>query len=197
MGKLFSVSLVGVGGQGILLTSEILSRTAALAGFDVKKSEIHGMAQRGGSVISQVRFGDTVFSPIIPDGGSDVLVAFEKTEALRWRHLLKAGGRVLVNAQEILSVTVSSGQQPGVVDPDSRLRQQYGDSLLLLDAAAMAQQVGNPRTANLVIAGALSRLTPFDPALWHQAMRSRIPAKLLAVNLKAFDAGRKVINADT
>lgn len=196
MNKLFSISLVGVGGQGILLASEILSRTAALAGFDVKKSEIHGMAQRGGSVISQVRFGDKVFSPIISDGGSDILVAFEKTEALRWRHLLQAEGWSLVNALEILPVTVSSGQQPGVADPDSRLRELYGDSLLLLNAAAMAQEVGNPRTANLVIVGALSALTPFTPDLWHQAMRSRIPAKLLDVNLKAFDAGRKVIDAN-
>ena len=190
-----NVTLVGVGGQGILLTSEILSRTAALAGRDVKKSEIHGMAQRGGSVISQVRFGDKVFSPIIADGASDILVAFEKTEALRWRPLLKAGGKALVNAQEILPVTVSSGQQPGVADPDVLLRGLYGASLLTVDAAALAAAAGNLRTANLVIAGALSALTPFAVDQWHEAMRSRIPAKLLDVNLKAFDAGRAAAGA--
>lgn len=195
MGEIFSVSLVGVGGQGILLTSEILARTAALAGRDVKKSEIHGMAQRGGSVISQVRFGDKVFSPIIADGVSDIVVAFEKTEALRWRALLKVDGKILVNAQEILSVTVSSGAQPGVDNPDARLRELYGASLTMIDAAALAVKAGNPRTANLVIAGALSVLTPFTPDQWHEAMRSRIPAKLLDVNLKAFAIGRVTAGA--
>jgi len=185
-----NVSLVGVGGQGILLTSEILSRTAALAGLDVKKSEIHGMAQRGGSVISQVRFGAAVRSPIIPEGGSDLLVAFEKTEALRWRPLLKPGGRALVNAQVILPVTVSSGQQPGVGDPDGRLRDLYGGGLTMLDAAALASRAGNLRAANLALAGALSTLTPFDPEVWREAMRARIPPALLEVNLRAFDAGR-------
>ncbi len=184
-----NVSLVGVGGQGILLTSEIFSRVAALAGLDVKKSEIHGMAQRGGSVISQVRFGPTVHSPIIPEGGSDLLVAFEKTEALRWRPLLKPGGQALVNMQEILPVTVSSGLQPKVSDPDGQLQRLY-PNLIVVDAAALASGVGNLRTANLVMAGALSQLTPFEPALWHEAMRARIPAKLIDVNIKAFDAGR-------
>ncbi|NLL84706.1 MAG: indolepyruvate oxidoreductase subunit beta [Lentisphaerae bacterium] len=190
-----NISLVGVGGQGILLTSEILSRTAALAGMDVKKSEIHGMAQRGGSVISQVRFGARVFSPIIINGMSDILVAFEKTEALRWRPLLKAGGKALVNNQEILPITVSSGQQPAVENPDSKLGEFFGDSLSTINAAALSSEAGNPRTANMVIAGALSTLTPFTADLWHEAMAGRIPAKLLDVNLKAFEAGRAAISA--
>ena len=188
MDKTVSISLVGVGGQGTLLTSEILARTAALAGFDVKKSEIHGMSQRGGSVISQVRYGRRVFSPIIPDGGSDILVAFEKLEALRWRNLLKADGPALVNALDIVPVTVSSGQQPAVADADAQLRSLY-PKLVLVDAQALAVEVGNVRTANMVLAGALSRLTEFDDALWRQALKARLPAKLLDVNLRAFDAG--------
>ena len=112
----FNVSLVGVGGQGILLTANLLGRVAALAGLDVKKSEIHGMAQRGGSVASSVRFGEKVHSPIIPSGESDLLVAFDRLEALRCASQLKAGGKVLVNDVYLTPVTVSSGQQPEVAD---------------------------------------------------------------------------------
>ena len=187
--KTMNVSLVGVGGQGILLTSDILAKTAALAGLDVKKSEIHGMAQRGGSVISQVRFGEKVYAPIIPDGASDLLVSFERLEALRWRHLLAPDGKVLINDMNMTPVTVSSGQQAAVTDLDERLRAEY-PSALYVDALAAAKAVGNTRTMNMVLAGALSVLTPFSAELWHQAMKERIPAKLVDMNLKAFEAGR-------
>ncbi|MCL1887992.1 MAG: indolepyruvate oxidoreductase subunit beta [Kiritimatiellaeota bacterium] len=193
MSDVFNVSLVGVGGQGILLTSEVLARAAANAGFDVKKSEIHGMAQRGGSVISQVRFGGRVFSPIIPDGASRVLVSFEKLEALRWRHLLAPDGVALVNDLEITPVTVSSGQQPAVADQETKLREAY-PKLFLLDAQALAKEAGNPRTANMALAGALSALLPFDVSCWRAAMRERIPEKLLTINEKAFDLGRGAIH---
>ena len=189
MNDVFNVSLVGVGGQGILLTSEILSRAAARAGLDVKKSEIHGMAQRGGSVISQVRFGSRVFSPIIPDGASNLLVSFEKMEALRWRHLVAADGGALVNDLELTPVTVSSGQQPGVTEQEAKLRACY-PKIWFIDAQALAGNAGNLRTANMALAGALSTLTPFDVACWRDAMKERIPEKLLAVNIKAFELGR-------
>lgn len=189
-----SISLVGVGGQGILLTSEILARTAALASLDVKKSEVHGMSQRGGSVISQVRYGRHVHSPIIADGASDVLVAFERMEALRWRPLLKPDGRAIVNTLDIIPVTVSSGQQPAVVDEDAKLKALY-PRLVQIDAQALAVEVGNVRTANMVLAGALSRLTSFDDALWRTALKARLPAKLLEVNLRAFDAGIRAVGA--
>ena len=192
MNNIFNISLVGVGGQGTLLTSEVLSRAAANAGFDVKKSEIHGMAQRGGSVISMVRFGPRVFSPIIPDGASNVLVSFEKMEALRWRHLLAPDGMALVNDLEIIPVTVSSGQQPGVPEQTQKLRDTY-PKLLLLDAQALAGEAGNVRAANIALCGALSALLPFDPECWREAIRSRVPEKLLAVNLKAFDLGRAAV----
>ena len=187
--KTMNVSLVGVGGQGILLTSDVLAKTATLAGCDVKKSEIHGMAQRGGSVISQVRFGDKVYSPIIPDGWSDLLVSFDRLETLRWRHLLAAGGKVLMSAVSVTPITVSSGQQPDVEDLEGRLKAEYPD-LIQIDAMRLAGEVGNSRTMNMVIAGALSTLTPFSVEQWREAMRQRIPAKLLEINLKAFDLGR-------
>jgi len=187
--KTTNVSLVGVGGQGILLTSDILAKTATLAGLDVKKSEIHGMAQRGGSVISQVRFGEKVYSPIIADGTSDLLISFERLEALRWRHLLAAGGKVLINNMNMTPITVSSGQQPAIEDLDARLKTEYPRAIYV-DALGIAKSLGNTRAMNMVIAGALSTLTPFEVAVWEQAMRERIPAKLLDMNVQAFEAGR-------
>ena len=189
--RLFNVSLVGVGGQGILLTSDILALAAMHAGFDVKKSEIHGMSQRGGSVISQVRFGAKVHSPIIPDGQSDVLVSFERTEALRYAHLAKPGAKILVNDMERIPITVSSGLQPAAKDVEKRLAAYPG--LVLIDANPLALQAGNIRAANLVLVGALSTFVPFDEEHWQAAMRERIPAKLLDVNLRAFAAGRAAV----
>ena len=189
--RLFNVSLVGVGGQGILLTSDILALAAMHAGLDVKKSEIHGMSQRGGSVISQVRFGTRVHSPIIPDGQSDVLVSFERTEALRFAHLVKPGAKILVNDMDRIPVTVSSGLQAPVQDADRRLAAYPG--LKLIDANPLAIKAGNLRAANVVLMGALSAFVPFDEEHWQAALRERIPAKLLEVNLRAFAAGRAAV----
>lgn len=189
--RLFNVSLVGVGGQGILLTSDILALAAMHAGLDVKKSEIHGMSQRGGSVISQVRFGAKVHSPIIPDGQSDVLVSFERTEALRYAHLAKPGAKILVNDMERIPITVSSGLQAPIQDADRRLAAYPG--LTLIDANPLAIQAGNLRAANVVLVGALSTFVPFDEEHWQSAMRERIPAKLLDVNLRAFALGRAAV----
>lgn len=188
------ISLVGVGGQGILLTSDILARAAMLAGHDVKKSEIHGMSQRGGSVISQVRFGERVASPIIADGGSDVLVAFERVEALRWARLVKPQGRVLVNEVDIVPVSVSSGMQPAPRDVGGRLEKLPG--LVRVDSVPLAERAGNPRTANLVIAGVLSRLLPLEEAVWLEAIKIRLPEKLHAANLRAFALGRAVLDRE-
>jgi indolepyruvate ferredoxin oxidoreductase beta subunit len=187
--KTVNISLVGVGGQGILLTSDILAKTATLAGLDVKKSEIHGMAQRGGSVISQVRFGDEVHSPIVHDSASNLLVSFERMEALRWRHLLAPGGKVLINDMNLTPITVSSGQQPAVTDLQERLDTEFPEAILF-DAMSIAEEVGNQRCMNMVIAGALSNLTPFEADLWLETMKNRIPSKLLDLNLEAFARGR-------
>lgn len=187
-----NITLVGVGGQGILLTSEILARTAMICGLDVKKSEIHGMSQRGGSVSSQVRFGTSIHSPIIPDGESDFLVAFEKIEALRCFKLLRPEGKAVINLLDITPLTVSIGLQPDVEGRDKLITDLYGSRATLVDSAQIAETVRNPRTANLVLAGALSKLLPFPVEAWHDAMRSRIKASLVDINLKAFAAGREI-----
>ncbi|MDD2240904.1 MAG: indolepyruvate oxidoreductase subunit beta [Kiritimatiellae bacterium] len=189
--SIFNISLVGVGGQGILLTSDVLALAAMHAGFDVKKSEIHGMSQRGGSVISQVRFGPRVYSPIIPDGQSDILVSFERTEALRWGHLAKPGAHILVNDMERVPITVSSGQYPAVENAVERLAAYPG--LRLLSANPLAEQAGSIRTANVVLVGALSTLVPFAKAHWQTALNERIPEPFLDVNLRAFALGRDAI----
>jgi len=194
--KTVNVSLVGVGGQGIILTADLLAKTAAIAGYDVKKSEIHGMAQRGGSVISQVRFGDSVASPIIQEATSDILVSFDKLEALRWKHLLSPNGAAIVNDLYLVPVTVSSGQQPAVEDLDGRVAREI-PGLVLVDAMKIAvEEVGNARTMNMVIAGALSARTPFGEDLWRKALAELLSgpkAKLLDVNLKAFALGRGAV----
>lgn len=184
----FNISLVGVGGQGILLTSNILAHAAMNTGHDVKKSEVHGMSQRGGTVMSQVRFGQKVHSPIIPDGASDILIAFERLEALRWAHLVRPCGRILVNNMDRVPITVSSGLQPPATDMDARLAAYPG--LVLLEANALAEQAGTIRTANVVLVGALSTLIPFEPDHWQNAMRECIREAYLEVNQRAFELGR-------
>ncbi|MBR4894421.1 MAG: indolepyruvate oxidoreductase subunit beta [Kiritimatiellae bacterium] len=194
--KTVNVSLVGVGGQGIILTADILAKTAAIAGFDVKKSEIHGMAQRGGSVSSQVRFGESVSSPVIQHGTTDILVCFDKLEALRSAPLLAEGGKALVNDMYLVPVTVSSGQQSDVADLDGRVKAAI-PSLKLIDAMKIAtEEVGNARTMNMVLAGALSVLCPFEESQWIQAMEEMLSgpkAKLLEINKKAFALGRAAV----
>lgn len=194
--KTVNVSLVGVGGQGIILTADILAKTAAIAGLDVKKSEIHGMAQRGGSVSSQVRFGESVSSPVIQHGTTDILVCFDKLEALRSAPLLAEGGKALVNDMYLVPVTVSSGQQSDVADLDGRVKAAI-PSLKLIDAMKIAtEEVGNARTMNMVLAGALSVLCPFEESQWIQAMEEMLSgpkAKLLEINKKAFALGRAAV----
>ena len=193
MKKTVNVSLVGVGGQGIILAADILAKAAAMAGYDVKKSEIHGMAQRGGSVTSQVRFGASVASPIIQEGTADILVAFDKIEALRSSGVLAKDGTAVVNDLCLVPVTVSSGQQPPVEDLDGRVKKAFRH-LVLVDASAIASgEIGNARTMNMVLAGALSAKCPFPEEVWYAAMAELLSgpkAKLLEVNCRAFAAGR-------
>ena len=188
--KTVNVSLVGVGGQGIILTADILAKTAALAGMDVKKSEIHGMAQRGGSVTSQVRFGSSVASPIIQEGTADILVSFDKVEALPYRAF------DVVNDLYLVPVTVSSGQQKSPDDLDGKVKKAF-KKLVLVDAMKIATEgAGNARTMNMVLAGALSALCPFKEELWLKAMAEMLSgpkAKLLDVNKKAFALGRAAV----
>ena len=185
-----NVALVGVGGQGILLAADVLARAAAEAGLDVKKSEIHGMSQRGGSVSSQVRFGARVHSPIIPDGETDLLVSFDAVEAVRAFPSVRPSGRALV---DLVPITVSSGQQPAPPDPDETLARLFGDRLFRVDSKALAAEAGNPRTANMAIAGALSTMLDLPEEAWLAALRGRVPPKLLDANLKAFSLGRAAL----
>ena len=194
--KTFNVSLVGVGGQGIILTADMLAKAAALAGYQVKKSEIHGMSQRGGSVTSQVRFGDNVASPIIQEGTSDVLVAFDRLEAVRTAHELAEGGKAVVANVDLVPVTVSSGLQPPVADLAGRLAAAL-PTATVVDAMTIArEQVGNERTMNMVLAGALSKVLPLPAECWLEAMKLMLTgakAKLLPANEKAFALGRAAV----
>lgn len=189
--QITNILLVGVGGQGILLASEILSETFMLAGFDVKKSEIHGMSQRGGSVVSHVRYGKEVFSPIVPEGEGDILFGFELMETCRALPLLKKGGRVVVNDLRIQPPSVLMGQESypeGLVD---RITSRFPD-FLLVDGQKLAREAGNPRAANTVLLGAVSKRLDIDEKFWLTALEKLVPKKALEINRKAFMLGRNL-----
>jgi indolepyruvate ferredoxin oxidoreductase, beta subunit len=188
-GQITNILLVGVGGQGILLASEILSETCMLAGFDVKKSEIHGMSQRGGSVVSHVRYGKEVFSPIVPEGEGDILFGFELMETFRSLPLLKQGGTVVANDLTISPPSVLMGQQVYPEGLADRIKGQFPD-FLLVDGQQIASEAGNPRAANTVLLGAVSRRLDVAEEFWLQALEKMVPAKALEVNKKAFLMGR-------
>jgi indolepyruvate ferredoxin oxidoreductase beta subunit len=183
-----SVLLAGVGGQGVLLASEVLAEAAAIAGNDVKKSEVHGMAQRGGSVVSHLRFGPQVHSPLIPRGGADYLVSFERLETLRYLEYLHRGSVVLVNNQEILPLPVSVGKARYPAGIEDRLA-ATGVRSVFVDGHAIALAAGNAKAVNAAILGALSAILSFAPEVWQEALRRQIPARLLEVNLRAFALG--------
>jgi indolepyruvate ferredoxin oxidoreductase, beta subunit len=188
-GEITNILLVGVGGQGILLASEILSETFMLAGFDVKKSEIHGMSQRGGSVVSHVRYGDKVFSPIVPEGEGDILFGFELMETCRSLPLLRKGAGVIANDLRIPPPAVLSGKQLYPDDLEERIRERFPD-FLLVDGQKIATEAGNPRAANTVLLGAVSRRLPIGEKFWLRALEKMVPSKAFEVNRLAFQAGR-------
>lgn len=189
--QITNILLVGVGGQGILLASEILSEAAMLAGFDVKKSEIHGMSQRGGSVVSHVRFGTEVFSPIVPEGEGDILFGFELMETVRSLPLLKPGGTVVANDLQISPPAVLMGQE---VYPESLadlIKAQFQD-FMLVDGQHMATDAGNVKAANTVLLGAVSKRLDIPEEYWQKALEKMVPAKALEVNRRAFQMGREL-----
>ncbi|MCK5832492.1 indolepyruvate oxidoreductase subunit beta [bacterium] len=190
MNSVQGVFITGVGGQGILLASELLSETARLTGMDVKKSEVHGMAQRGGSVVGHVKFGDKVHSPIINKGEADVLLSFEKLEALRYINFVKPGGMVIVNNQEIAPAPVAAGVMDYPADAWDRIHAAIPNALLI-SGMDIAKEAGNTRATNVVLLGALSSFLPFEMDLWKQAIENGVPPKFVEMNLKAFDLGRK------
>jgi|ERR1039457_514162 indolepyruvate ferredoxin oxidoreductase beta subunit len=188
-GKITNILLVGVGGQGILLASEILSETFMLAGFDVKKSEIHGMSQRGGSVVSHVRFGNKVFSPIIPEGEGDILFGFEIMETCRYLPLLKKNASVIANDLCIPPPSVLSGREQYPTGLAERIRSEFPD-FLLVDGLKIATEAGNPRTANTALLGAVSKRLDISEKYWLTAIEKMVPSRAFEVNRQSFLAGR-------
>lgn len=184
-----NILLVGVGGQGTLLASEVLSETFMLAGFDVKKSEIHGMSQRGGSVVSHVRFGREVFSPTVPEGEGDVLFGFELLETYRALPLMRAGAKVVVNDYRISPAAVLLGQEVYPEEIAAKIRTIFPD-FLLVDGLGLATTAGNPKAANTVLLGAVSTRLSIDETHWLSALEKMVPARALGVNLRAFHLGR-------
>jgi indolepyruvate ferredoxin oxidoreductase beta subunit len=192
MKKSGNILLCGVGGQGILLASEITSSALLTAGFDVKQSEVHGMAQRGGSVISHIRYGDKVYSPLIEPGTADVIVSFEMLEALRYVPYLNKESKVIVNTQKILPAPVSTGMETYPEDVLEQLKQR-GLSVFPVDAFAIAKAAGETRAVNMVLVGALSVFLPVDDRVFFQVIEKRIPEKIRKVNADAFTNGREIV----
>ncbi len=181
----------GVGGQGILLASEITAYSLLAAGYDAKKSEVHGMAQRGGSVTAQLRFGKRVYSPLIEPGRADIQMAFEMMEAVRYLPYLHPGSKVIVNTQKILPPSVANGQAQYPEDVLDHLTEK-GITVVPVDAFDIAREVGEVKTANVVMVGALSPFLPVDASLYEEVIRTRVPERFRDVNLQAFAAGRKI-----
>ena len=183
MMKNTNIIIVGVGGQGILLTSKILGYLALDMGENVKVSEVHGMSQRGGSVITYVRIGSDVHSPLIDPGEADFVLSFEKLEALRAEYFLKKDGVLISNTQEILPMPVIMGNATyPQVNPSQ-------EKAVLLDALTLAEEAGNARAINIVLLGVLSRFMDWPQGKWDNAIAACVPAKTLETNLKAFRAG--------
>ncbi len=186
-----SVVLVGVGGQGVLLASEITARAAILAGHQVKTNEVHGMAQRGGSVIAQVRFGPEVHSPLVEQGTARVLGSLERIEALRYRPYLAPDGLAVVSSQMIVPTTVSTGQATYPADAEARLRRVF-PRLVYVDGVAEARALGDSRAANIVVLGAMSLALDLPMQCWEEAIKGSVKTRLLELNLKAFQRGREL-----
>jgi len=188
--------LAGVGGQGTLLASTIIAEVGIRAGYDVKKSEVHGMAQRGGAVSSHVRWGQRVFSPLIGAGQADILIALEQLEALRYTQMLHRNSRVLVSDCVIMPVSVTCGdaRYPTRAEIVDRL-QRIAPAVSLVPGMAIADRLGNPRVNNVVVLGALSVWTAPGAGVWEQVICDCVPAKYRQLNLEAFAEGRRFVES--
>ena len=185
-----NIMIVGVGGQGTLLTSRILGGLAETAGYDVKLSEVHGMAQRGGSVVTYVRYateGEAVTEPIVEEGCADVLIAFERLEAKRYAHFLKKNGALIVNDQRIdpMPVITGAAEYPEGIIED--LSSKY--KVFAIDAMSKAKEIGNTRTFNVIVLGMAAKHMDYTVSQWEEVIRNTVPPKTVDINLKAFYAG--------
>lgn len=184
-----SIMLVGVGGQGTLLASRILGNVLLSQGYDVKVSEVHGMSQRGGSVVTYIRYGSKVYSPVIEKGQADLIVSFEALEAARWVSYLKKGGRLVMNTQEIEPMPVITGaaEYPGNI---TGTIEALGVNVTAVDALGLAEQAGTSKAVNVVLMGVISHILDFGDKVWNDALEQCVPPKVLEVNKKAFELGR-------
>ena len=185
-----SIMLVGVGGQGTLLASRILGNVLLAQGYDVKVSEVHGMSQRGGSVVTYIKYGEKVYSPVIEKGEADLIVSFEQLEAARWLPYLKKGGRIITNTQQVnpMPVIIGAASYPeNILDKIKGT----GAELTAVDALFLAEEAGSPKAVNVVLMGVLSKSTEISEEAWQAALEQCVPAKALEINKKAFALGRK------
>ena len=187
MSKTTNIMIVGVGGQGTLLASRILGNAVIRRGYDVKVSEVHGMSQRGGSVVTYVKYGDAVYSPIIGEGEADIILAFEALEAYRALPYLRKGGKMIVNDQKINPMPVITGAMAYPEEICKTLSSLV--DLTSLDALSLAREAGNIKAVNVVLIGVMARSTDISYEEWVETIKATVPAKLLDVNLKAFDLG--------
>ena len=189
-----SIMLVGVGGQGTILASKLLTTGLMNARYDVKMSEIHGMSQRGGSVSSQVRYGEKVYSPVIEIGGADILVSFEKMEALRWLEYLKPEGKIVVNNYRIDSIPVLTGKaiykEKEIEDELNRL------NATIINAADKAKELGNSKVMNIILLGALVKSMSLEDIDWESIIRENIKEKFVDINLQAFKKGMEMVSEE-
>jgi len=185
------IVLVGVGGQGILLATQIAARAALIAGHDVKTNEVHGMAQRGGSVVAQIRFGVRVYSPLVPEGSASVLLSLERIEALRFAAYLAPEGLAVVSSQAIVPVTVSSGQSSYPADAEEQLRKRF-PRLVYVDAVAVGEKLCDTRVANVVLLGAMSTALPLPAESWTAAIAQCVKPRFVDINRAAFEEGKKL-----
>ena len=184
-----NIMIVGVGGQGSLLASKLLGRILLTKGYDIKVSEVHGMSQRGGSVVTYVRYGSKVYSPVIDKGQADYIVSFELLEAARWTEYLKPGGKIITNIQQInpMPVIIGAAQYPeNLVDK----MKAAGLDVDAFDALSLAEQAGSTKAVNIVLMGHLSRYFDFTEEEWLEAIEKSVPAKFLDLNKTAFTLGR-------
>ncbi|MCD8328652.1 MAG: indolepyruvate oxidoreductase subunit beta [Ruminococcus sp.] len=187
-----SIMIVGVGGQGTLLASRLLGSVLLSQGFDVKVSEVHGMSQRGGSVVTYVKYGDKVYSPIVDKGEADVIISFERLEAARYLPYLKKGGKIITSTQKIDPMPVITGAASYPEDILKKIEDK-GVSVTAVDALELAEQAGTSKASNVVLMGVVSKLTDFDIDAWHKAIVECVPPKFLELNKKAFELGRQAV----
>ncbi|MBQ1433824.1 MAG: indolepyruvate oxidoreductase subunit beta [Ruminococcus sp.] len=185
-----SIMIVGVGGQGSLLASRIIGNVLLNQGFDVKVSEVHGMSQRGGSVVTYVKYGDKVYSPVVEKGEADIIISFEQLEAARYVQYLKKGGHIVTSTQQIDPMPVITG---AAVYPENIIDKLngLGIDVTAADALTLAEQAGTAKASNVVLMGVVSKKMDFDEAVWQQALEQCVPAKFLELNKKAFALGRE------